>query len=174
METVFFFFFGALALASAISVVAQRRVFYSALSLIICLFAVGALYLVLEAPFIAAIQVIVYAGAIMVLFLFVIMLLDPFSKTVLRDKRKSLTYLAAILGLGILVLLVPILQAYDPAKTPRSEGIGDAGTGSVRHLGEVLFDQYLIPFEVTSVLILIAIIGVVVLAKRPKRHPEKN
>ncbi len=171
METVFFYFFGALSLAAAISVVAQKRVFYSALSLIVCLFAVGALYLVLEAPFIAAIQVIVYAGAIMVLFLFVIMLLDPFSRTVLQDKRKSLTYLAAILGIGALALLVPILKAYNPAQTQRSQNTVSNGTESVSRLGEVLFDQYLIPFELTSVLILIAIIGVVVLAKR---QPEKK
>ena len=171
METVFFYFFGALALVAAISVVAQKRVFYSALSLIVCLFAVGALYLVLEAPFIAAIQVIVYAGAIMVLFLFVIMLLDPFSRTVLRDKKKSLTYLAAVLGIGALALLIPILKAYNPAPTQRTQDLFLPVTGSVRHLGEVLFDQYLIPFEVTSVLILIAIIGVVVLAKR---QPEKK
>jgi len=167
METVFFYFFGALALVAAISVVAQKRVFYSALSLIVCLFAVGALYLVLEAPFIAAIQVIVYAGAIMVLFLFVIMLLDPFSRTVLRDKKKSLTYLAAILGIGALILLVPILKSHNPAQPDLAGG----GTTDVKHLGEVLFNQYLIPFEVTSVLILIAIIGVVVLAKR---QPEKK
>ena len=171
METVFFYFFGALALVAAVNVVAQRRVFYSALSLIVCLFAVGALYLVLEAPFIAAIQVIVYAGAIMVLFLFVIMLLDPFSRTVLRDKKRSLTYLAAILGIGALALLVPILKAYNPAQIPRSTAFFSGETGSVKHLGEVLFNQYLVPFEVTSVLILIAIIGVVVLAKR---QPEKK
>lgn len=171
METVFFCLFGALALASAISVVVQKRVFYSALSLIVCLFAVGALYLVLEAPFIAAIQIIVYAGAIMVLFLFVIMLLDPFSRTVLRDKKKSLTYLAGILGIGALILLVPILQAYNLAQAPRSADPVSGGTTSVKHLGEVLFNEYLIPFEVTSVLILIAIIGVVVLAKR---QPEKK
>ena len=171
METVFFYFFGALALAAAISVVAQKRVFYSALSLIVCLFAVGALYLVLEAPFIAAIQIIVYAGAIMVLFLFVIMLLDPFSKTVLRDKTKSLSYLAALLGLGVLALLYPVLKAYNSAQIPRNlDSIGGDKT-SVKLLGEVLFDEYLIPFEATSVLILIAIIGVVVLAKR---QPEKK
>jgi NADH-quinone oxidoreductase subunit J len=169
METVFFYFFGALSLAAAISVVAQKRVFYSALSLIVCLFAVGALYLLLKSPFIAAVQVIVYAGAIMVLFLFVIMLLDPFSRTVLRDKKKSLTYLAAILGIGVLAILVPVLEAYNPAQT-RSQELFGVGTKSVKHLGEVLFDQYLIPFEVTSVLILIAVIGVVVLAKR---QPEK-
>lgn len=171
METVFFYFFGALALAAAISVVAQKRVFYSALSLIVCLFAVGGLYLVLNAPFIAAIQVIVYAGAIMVLFLFVIMLLDPFSGTVLRDKKKSLSYLAAILGLGALLLLVPILKAFNPDQIERSRDLVGGGTRSVRHLGEVLFNRYLVPFEVTSVLILIAIIGVVVLAKR---QPEKK
>jgi len=171
METVFFYFFGALALAAAISVVAQKRVFYSALSLIVCLFAVGALYLVLEAPFIAAIQIIVYAGAIMVLFLFVIMLLDPFSRTVLRDKTKSLSYLAALLGLGVLALLYPVLKAHNSAQIPRNLDSIGGDTTSVRHLGEVLFDKYLIPFEATSVLILIAIIGVVVLAKR---QPEKK
>jgi NADH-quinone oxidoreductase subunit J len=106
----------------------------------------------------------------MVLFLFVIMLLDPFSRTVLRDKKKSLTYLAAILGIGVLAILVPVLEAYNPAQT-RSQELFGVGTKSVKHLGEVLFDQYLIPFEVTSVLILIAVIGVVVLAKR---QPEKK
>jgi NADH-quinone oxidoreductase subunit J len=171
METVFFYFFGALALVAAISVVAQKRVFYSALSLIVCLFAVGALYLVLEAPFIAAIQIIVYAGAIMVLFLFVIMLLDPFSRTVLRDKTKSLSYLAALLGLGVLALLYPVLKAYNAAQIPRNLDSIGSDTTSVKLLGEVLFDEYLIPFEATSVLILIAIIGVVVLAKR---QPEKK
>jgi NADH-quinone oxidoreductase subunit J len=170
METAFFYFFGALALVAAISVVAQKRVFYSALSLIVCLFAVGALYLLLESPFIAAVQVIVYAGAIMVLFLFVIMLLDPFSRAVLRDKKKSLSYLAAILGIGMLALLIPVLRAYNPAQTLSLQLFG-GGTRSVKYLGEVLFDQYLIPFEVTSVLILIAVIGVVVLAKR---QPENK
>ena len=87
METTFFYLFGGIALLAAINVVAQKKVFYSAVSLIICLCAVAALYLVLQSPFIAAVQVIVYAGAIMVLFLFVIMLLDPFSAGILRDKK---------------------------------------------------------------------------------------
>ncbi|MEJ2752061.1 MAG: NADH-quinone oxidoreductase subunit J [Chloroflexota bacterium] len=171
METVFFYFFGALALAAAISVVVQNRVFYSALSLIVCLFAVGGLYLLLNSPFIAAIQVIVYAGAIMVLFLFVIMLLDPFSAKVLRDKKKSLAYLAAILGIGALVLLFPSLRAFDPDQIEKGHGLVGGGTRSIQHQGEALFNRYLIPFEVTSVLILIAIIGVVVLAKR---QPENK
>ncbi len=162
METVFFYFFGCVALLSAINVVVQKKVFYSAVSLIICLCAVAALYMVLEAPFIAAVQVIVYAGAIMVLFLFVIMLLDPFSSAILRDKKKYLGYLAVLLGVAALALLIPLLRSYEPLLAPRFSG----GESSMKYLGQVLFSQYLVPFEITSVLILVAIIGVVVLAKR--------
>ena len=164
METLLFYIFGGIALLAAIQTVAQRKVFYSAISLIICLCAVSALYMILQAPFIAAVQIIVYAGAIMVLFLFVIMLLDPFSAAILRDKKKYLGYFAVLLGILTLVLLYPILKSYNLAQTPKNVGFADAG--SVRHVGQVLFGEYLLPFEVTSVLILIAIIGVVVLAKR--------
>jgi NADH-quinone oxidoreductase subunit J len=170
MDTVFFYLFGAIALAAAINVVVQRRVFYSAISLIVCLCSVAALYLLLKAPFIAAVQVIVYAGAIMVLFLFVIMLLDPFSAAILRDKKKYLGYLAGVLGVAVLAFLLPILRAYSLAQTPRNPYVVEGGTGSARHLGQVLFSSYLVPFELTSILILVAIIGVVVLAKRqPKK-----
>ncbi len=170
METTFFYLFGGIALLAAINVVVQKKVFYSAVSLIACLCAVAALYLALDSPFIAAIQVIVYAGAIMVLFLFVIMLLDPFSAAILRDKKKYLAYLAAILGIILLALLIPLLRSYNPALAPRSPQLPDSGTDSLQQLGNVLFSEYLVPFEVTSVLILIAIIGVVVLAKR---QPQK-
>jgi NADH-quinone oxidoreductase subunit J len=164
METVLFYLFGGIALLAAISVVAQRRVFYSAMSLVICLCAISAVYLLLNAPFIAAVQVIVYAGAIMVLFLFVIMLLDPFSAVVIRDKKKYLSYLAILLGAFILFLLYPVLNSFNPAQTPKGSEL--AGTGSIVQVGQALFSQYLLPFEITSVLILIAIIGVVVLARR--------
>lgn len=169
METAVFYFFGAIALLSAISVVLQKRVFYSALSLIVCLCSVAALYLTLDAPFIAAVQVVVYAGAIMVLFLFVIMLLDPFSAGILKDKKKYLTYFAILLGTMSLVLLLPILRSYRAIRAPQSAGFSMDEVGTVKHLGEVLFDRYLLPFEITSVLILVAIIGVVVLAKRQKQ-----
>ncbi|MDM7996080.1 MAG: NADH-quinone oxidoreductase subunit J [Acidobacteriota bacterium] len=169
METVLFYFFGGIALLAAISVVVQRRVFYSGASLIVCLCSVAVLYLLLEAPFIAAIQIIVYAGAIMVLFLFVIMLLDPFSATVLKDKRKYLGYLAVVLGIIGFVLLYPFLRFYDPARAPRHPGMTADSVGSVEHLGQVLFREYLLPFEATSILILVAIIGVVVLAKRQRQ-----
>jgi NADH-quinone oxidoreductase subunit J len=165
METALFYLFGGIALIGAISMVAQKKVIYSAISLIVTLCALAAIYLLLEAPFIAAVQVIVYAGAIMVLFLFVIMLLDPFSAAVLKDKKKSLGYAGAILGALALVLLTPLLGSYSKTLTPRNPEVL-SGMGTAKNVGQLLFNDYLLPFEITSVLILVAIIGVVVLAKR--------
>jgi NADH-quinone oxidoreductase subunit J len=165
METALFYLFAGISLIAAISVITQKRVFYSALSLIVCLCALAGIYMLLQAQFIAAVQIIVYAGAIMVLFLFVIMLLDPFSNAVLRDKRKYLSYLSVLLGAAVIAMLFPLLRTYDLARTPRNAL--PAGTfGSVKDVGESLFNQYLLPFEVTSILILVAIIGAVILAKR--------
>jgi len=166
METALFYIFGGIALIAAINVVVQKRVFYSALSLIICLCAVAALYLILEAPFIAAVQIIVYAGAIMVLFLFVIMLLDPFSAAVLRDKKKFLGYTGVALGVLALALLVPLLRSYSASRALRNPDDIASGIGNMNRLGHILFGEFLLPFEMTSVLILVAIIGVVVLSKR--------
>jgi NADH-quinone oxidoreductase subunit J len=169
METAFFYLFGGIALIAAICVIAQRRVFYSAISLIICLCAVSGLYMMLEAPFIAAIQIVVYAGAIMVLFLFVIMLLDPFSAALLKDKKKYLAYFAVLIGVILFTILLRHLKSYDTAFTPKSLDSAAGSVASVSRLGQLLFNEYLLPFEVTSVLILIAIIGVVVLAKRQRQ-----
>jgi NADH-quinone oxidoreductase subunit J len=166
METVLFYLFGGISVIAAVSVIAQRRVFYSALSLIVCLCSLAGVYMLLRAQFIAAVQIIVYAGAIMVLFLFVIMLLDPFSTAVLTDKRKYLAYLGVLLGAAALALLYPLLKAYDPAKAPRSADFGAGAFGTVQQVGTTLFTEYLLPFEVTSVLILVGIIGAVILAKR--------
>ena len=165
METAFFYLFGIIALAAAVMVIANRREFYSALSLIVCLCSVAVLYLVLDSPFIAAVQIIVYAGAIMVVFLFVIMLLDPFSSEIIRGKKKYLAYVGVLLGILAFTILYPILHAYNLI-TPESPGFIGEDVGSLKQLGEVLFSEYLLPFEMTSVLILIAIVGVVVLAKR--------
>ena len=163
METVLFYLFGVIALISATLVVVSRRVFYSAISLIICLCSVAILYLNLKSPFIAAIQVIVYAGAIMVVFLFVIMMLDPFSAAVMRGKKKFLAYIGVLLGILTITFLYPILKSYELTRAMRNalDEVGD-----IKTLGKVLFNEYLLPFEMTSVLILIAIVGVVVLAKR--------
>ena len=166
METVLFYLFAVIALASAVMVVVNRKVFYSAISLVICLCSVAALYLILQSPFIAAIQIIVYAGAIMVVFLFVIMLLDPFSSAIMRDKKKFLAYAGVLLGILTITFLYPVLKSYDIARTPKNPLFLGQEVGSIKQLGESLFNEYLLPFEMTSVLILIAIIGVVLLAKR--------
>ncbi len=166
LDTALFYLFAAISVAAAINVLAQRRVFYSALSLIVCLASIAGVYMLLHSPFIAAVQVIVYAGAIMVLFLFVIMLLDPFSAEVARDKRRYLSYLAVLLGLVVLVVLYPLLKSYELAQVPRPMDSTSGGVESVHRLAVVLFDEYLLPFELTSVLILVAIIGAVVLARR--------
>jgi len=166
MEPVLFYFLSGIALLAAVNVVVQSRVFYSAISLIICLCALSGLYMLLESPFIAVVQLIVYAGAIMVLFLFVIMLLDPFSVLIMRDKKKSLGYFAGLLGTISLALLYPLLRSYDLALTPKNPAFTGSGAGGTSYLAQVLFSEYLLPFEVTSILILVAIIGAVVLAKR--------
>jgi len=166
METALFYSLAAIALLAAVNVLVQRRVFYSALSLIVCLTALSGVYLLLDSPFIAAVQVIVYAGAIMVLFLFVIMLLDPFSADALRDKRRYLGYVAAIAGTLVFVMLVPLLDTYSLSRVPRTPESVAGDVSSVHKLAHVLFNDYLLPFELTSVLILIGIIGAVVLAKR--------
>jgi NADH-quinone oxidoreductase subunit J len=166
METLFFYLFGGITLLAAINVVIQKKVLYSALSLIVCLCAIAALYLALGMPFIASIQIIVYAGAIMVLFLFVIMLTDPFSAATIKDKKKLLKYLAVLLAVAALNFLIPMLQSYDRAQFSVNLEQPGLSNGSIANIGQVLFTDYLLPFEITSVLILIAIMGVVVLAKK--------
>jgi NADH-quinone oxidoreductase subunit J len=166
MEPLLFYLFGGVAVIAALGVVASSRTFYSAISLIVCLASLSAVYLLLESPFIAAVQVIVYAGAIMVLFLFVIMLLDPFSKSVLRDKKRYLSIVAILLGAAGLVMFYPMLKAYNLMDAPRSPDSVPGGVGSIENLATILFRQYLVPFEATSVLILVAIIGAVVLTQR--------
>lgn len=132
METLLFYLFGAIALIAAINVVLLRRVFYEALSLIVCLSALAGIYMLLEAPFIAAVQIIVYAGAIMVLFLFVIMLLDPFSGAAHVDKRKYLAFLAWVLGATVPLLLYPLLRSYDPSRAPHDPLVSAGGRGPSR------------------------------------------
>src|SRR5438093_12361917 len=140
MESALFYLFGTISLIAAISVVAQRRVFYSALSLIICLCALSALYLLLKAPFIAAVQVIVYAGAIMVLFLFVIMMLDPFAAARLTDKKRWLGPLSIGLGAAILLLLLSFLSSYPGGSASRPGQV--VGTEKI---GRAIFNEYLLP-----------------------------
>jgi NADH-quinone oxidoreductase subunit J len=159
---VLFYIFGALAVLAAISVVAQRTPVYSALSLIVVLCSLAVVYLLLGAEFIAVIQVIVYAGAIMVLFVFVIMLLNA-GREVPSQRSRMARWLGAPLVAAFLAeVLLAIWQQF-PAASARPVAPIDAGPAAI---GQLLFRNYMVPFEVTSILILVAILGAVVLAKK--------
>ena len=161
VEQIVFYVFAAVAVGSALLVVLQQRAVYSAFSLIVCFGALAVLFFQLGAALVAALQVIVYAGAIMVLFLFVIMLLDPKSERFGPDrfKKTALAALPAAAFLGFVLLRV------FPAWSPRAAG-GPLPTGEgPTRIAQVLFRDYLLPFEVTSILILVAILGAVVLVK---------
>jgi len=160
----------ALAVGSGLAVILIRNPIYCALSLVVNFFLLAVMYLLLRAEFLAAIQVIVYAGAIMVLFIFVIMLLNLGGEET-RDKLRVLRSLAFLLGLVLLVEVVAALRyrAYtveNPALSFPLVSAPPAVTGGVREFGRLLFTDYLLPFEITSVLLLIAIVGAVVLGRK--------
>jgi NADH-quinone oxidoreductase subunit J len=163
MDVFLFFVSATIAVVCAVNVVVQKHPISSALSLIGVMGALAGLYMLLGAEFLAAVQVIVYAGAVMVLFVFVIMLLNAGKET-----RKGTSYVAQFLGLPALVVLLGLLSYFVLLWFPESPVVRFGGFqgGSPQDIGRTLFTQYLLPFEVTSVLILIAIVGAIVLARK--------
>jgi NADH-quinone oxidoreductase subunit J len=163
MDTILFFIFAIIAVVCGLNLVLQKHPISSALSLIGVMGSLAVLYLMLGAEFLAAAQVIVYAGAIMVLFVFVIMLLNAGS-----EKPGGKSWFAQIAGVPLLLAFIAVMgfaiEAFLPAL--RSVRFGSYAGGTAREIGRVLFTEYLLPFEVTSVLILIAILGAVVLARK--------
>jgi len=165
LPIILFFVCAALAVAGAIALIVAREPIHSALSLILVMVTLAVLYLLLGAEFIAAVQVIVYAGAVMVLFVFVIMLLNA-SAEVRTNWSKMAMYVGV--PLGIFLLLEIAYWVWRSSVGPNVANGATAATGafSTRALSMELFKHYLFPFEVTSILILIAILGALVLAKR--------
>ena len=163
MDAFLFFLFAAIAVACGINLVVQTHPISSALSLVGVMGALAVLYLLLGAEFMAAAQMIVYAGAIMVLFIFTIMLLNAGAET-----RKSRSTFAKLLGVPALIAFLGIVSFLIQALLPRTEPVkfGAFTGGTAQAIGRKLFTEYLLPFEVTSVLILIAILGAVVLARK--------
>ena len=165
----------AIVLAGAFGVIFLRNPVHSALSLVMTLFGVAVLFVAQEAHFLAAVQVIVYAGAIVVLFLFVIMLLGVDREEAVEvEELKGQRPLAV--GVGVLVLLLTILLAkgisWDASGTPAARGLASGPGENVEKLGRSIFTDFLLPFEVTAVLLVIAVVGAVVLARRPPRFIE--
>jgi NADH-quinone oxidoreductase subunit J len=161
MIQLLFIFFAALAVGSAINVLIQKHVLYSALSLILMLTAMSVLFILLRADFLAVINVIVYAGAIMVLFTFVIMLLNLPADEDGADRLRWLKFIGIPLGLFLLFLIAVTLWNVEPLRTAQTPMVG-----SPQAIGKSLFNDYLLPFEATSLLILIALVGAVVFAKK--------
>lgn len=169
MDIFFFALFAFIAVICAINVVLQTHPIASALSLIGVMASLAVLYLLLGAEFIAMAQVIVYAGAIMVLFIFVIMLLNAGGESPHKG-----SIFAIIAGVPLLAILLAVIAYYLGRQYPNPEivqfgALKDAAgnsLGSAQSVGTAIFTTYLLPFEVTSVLILIAIIGAIVLARK--------
>lgn len=179
LGTVVFWVFGVAAIVSALCCILQANPVASALWLVSTMFSLAAIYVLLAAPFVAAVQVLVYAGAVMVLFLFVIMLLnlgrDPL------ESRAAPTMAVTIALVGLLAAELAALWSYTPARIgrelagglpsgtdafPQAAAPGTLGANVVADVAAPLFREYLVPFEVTSMLLLAAIVGAVVLAKR--------
>jgi NADH-quinone oxidoreductase subunit J len=165
MEKALFILFAVVAVAAALNILLQRNPLYSALSLVGTLIALSATYITLRAHFIAAIQIIVYAGAIMVLFVFVIMLLNAPKEAPQIDKQKGLRYLAIPFAGLLLAEAFYVIRSVDIDRMPATDSSSRA-VGTTWSVGTGLFTDYLLPFEVTSVLILMAIVGAMVLARR--------
>ncbi len=161
IQPVLFFIFAAVAVAGAVILLAQKHPINSALSLIVVMGSLAVLYLLLGAEFVAAIQVIVYAGAVMVLFVFVIMLLNAG----VEEPEGAGSRVARIFGYPAVALLAGLLTYVLTRTTGGPVGLGSF-LGSTQDVGRLLFRDFLLPFEVTSVLILIAIMGAVVLGRR--------
>jgi NADH-quinone oxidoreductase subunit J len=165
-----FYLFAAVAVGASLLVIAQRNPIYSVLLLIASFGALSGLYVMLDAPFVAVIQIVVYAGAIMVLFLFVVMLLNaPQEQTEADERRPALVPGGAMrFGAILAVALVAELAWALSRDTVRAGAFGGEATSSVAAIGRVLFTDYGFAFEVTSVLILVAMVGAVLLARRER------
>lgn len=167
MQLLFFLALAAVAIAGALGVVLSKKPVYSALSLLLNFAVLAVLFITLNAQFVAVVQIIVYAGAIVVLFLFVIMLIGGDLPGVALQTRSRAVAAGIALVAGVLALagLVYVVVAGSTA------GVSGPvpGNGSVQAIAEVLFTTYLLPFELVAVLLLVAMIGAVVLARKPTK-----
>lgn len=174
METFIFLVAGAICLAGAVGVVASKHPVHSALSLVGTLFGVAVLFVNQNAHFLAAVQVIVYAGAIVVLFLFVIMLLGvDVSYDLDVDPIVGHRSAAIVVGLAVFALPVAAIAATGGEATGMLSNLGPLSDGyDIESIGELIFTRYLLAFEATSVLLVIAVVGAVMMARRSPARDE--
>ena len=173
MEAVVFFVCAAAVLSGAFGVVLARNPVHSALWLLVTLVSVAVLFLQLEAQLVAAIQIVVYASAIVVLFLFVITLLGVDKHEDLRDTHRVQRPAAIVLGLLLAVGIIAIVDGHWTTGAHSTRGpLGAPRTGNLQTLAKSLFTDFIWPFEITAVLLVIAVVGGVVLARRSGHRAE--
>jgi NADH-quinone oxidoreductase subunit J len=158
---ILFWILAIVTLFSALMVITSKHPVYSVLWLIITFFTISGHYILLNAQFLAVVNIIVYAGAIMVLFLFVLMLMN-LTKDTEPQKSKWLKIAGALAGGSLLLVLVAALKSTDQQMTE----LGTGNIGLIQNLGRVLFTDYVVPFEISSILFLSAMVGAVVIGKR--------
>jgi NADH-quinone oxidoreductase subunit J len=161
MMWIIFVFLSVLCLGSVTAMIISRNQAHNALFLVLCFASLGGVFGLLDAPFLAVVQVIIYAGAIMVLFLFAIMMIN-LKEAIAPEKRKLVRVLSAVLAA---VLFAELLIAAGRAVFPHS-GHPPAGTGTAAGIGHLLFTDYLFPFEITSLLLIAALVGAMTLVGR--------
>ncbi len=159
---ILFYTVSILALCSAAYMIIARNPLYSILSLIVTFFSIAGLYVLLNAQFLGIVQVIVYAGAIMVLFLYILMMLNLNAQD--ESRKKNMLKYISIVSAGM--LLVGILGAYRGLSGDTYSTGADSGVGLTKNLGRLLFNEYVLPFEIASVLILASIVSAVLIGKK--------
>ena len=173
VETVFLLLFAGIAIFCALNVVFQSNALYSAISLIGVFIGLSCMYLMLASPFIAIVQILVYAGAIMVLVVFVIMLLNVEEGLPNTKRLKYLTAVGAIMGLALTAQAFFIYYAVSKTNAGKELPVTIPTMGLTVNIGKALFTEYILPFEVTGILLLMAIVGAMVMARRLKTDETK-
>lgn len=166
-----FIMLAVLAIASALAMIINKNVVNSALFLVLNMVSLAGLYLILQAQFLAVIQILVYAGAIMVLFLFVIMLLNVEEEEKLFDAFRVKYFLAFILGVGVTGQIFYSLAGVTDLLPEISENMATVGT--VEAVGDVLFTTYLLPFEITAILLTAAVVGALMIAQHKIKRTDE-
>ncbi|PJA99836.1 MAG: NADH-quinone oxidoreductase subunit J [Ignavibacteriales bacterium CG_4_9_14_3_um_filter_30_11] len=166
LQLILFIFFGSISAVSSVLMITRKDVVVSALFLVLNFAGLAGIYITLNAQFIAVVQVIVYAGAIMVLFLFVIMLLRPENEKKFLEANPSIKIFAVIIGAVIFFQLIYLIF-FNNAHNPTNVGIEESiKAGTIEEIGKQLYTNYILPFEAAGFLLLAATIGALVLAKK--------
>jgi NADH-quinone oxidoreductase subunit J len=173
-EAVAFWILGPIALAGGIGMVLFRNAIHSALSLVATMMCLGAFYVIEQGPFLGLVQIIVYTGAIMILFLFVLMLVGRDSSDSIVESLRGQRWAAALFGIGFALLVALSVGRAFKGRTPANLDTPNANGGNVHSIASLLFTKYLFAFELTSALLIVAAVGAMVLAHVEREGPKRT